>query len=150
MEGDRPESAEEMGRRCAICHIDGSLSVVCEPCNQVAESLEKIQQDPKYGDSLLKVIDSLRVWSREIPTWHIIQGLNNLLKPSRHRFPRSNGNRKGPFIVFEGIDGSGRSFHMDVVQEFLITNHNPVHQVTFPNAQTKLGRFLKACPRRGI
>ena len=55
--------------------------------------------------------------------------------------------RKGPFVVFEGVDGSGKTFHMDVVQEFLVNNQYPVDKLVFPNAQTKLGRFLKTCMR---
>ena len=71
----------------------------------------------------------------------------NLLKLSVRRFNRSQNPRKGPFVVFEGIDGAGKTFHMDEVQEFLVTNQYPVHKLVFPNAQTKLGRFLKTCMR---
>ena len=93
------------------------------------------------------MIQSLQTWSREIPTWNIVDGLLNLLKPSVRRFDRSQNPRKGPFIVFEGIDGPGKTFHMDVAQEFLVNSHFSVHKLVFPNAQTKLGRFLKTCMR---
>ena len=36
---------------------------------------------------------------------------------------------------------------MDVIQEFLVNSQYPVHKLVFPNAQTKLGRFLKTCMR---
>ena len=90
---------------------------------------------------------SLQTWSREIPTWNIIDGLLNLLKPSVRRCTRSQNPRKGPFIVFEGVDGAGKTFHMDVIQEFLVNIQYPVHKLVFPNGQTKLGRFLKTCMR---
>ena len=63
------------------------------------------------------------------------------------RFNRTQKPRKGQFVVFEGVDGSGKTFHMDVVQEFLVNSHYPVHKLVFSNAQTKLGRFLKTCMR---
>ena len=87
------------------------------------------------------------MWSREIPTWNIIDGLLNLLKPSIRRCIRSQNPRKGPFIVFEGVDGAGKTFHMDVIQELLVNVQYPVHKLVFPNGQTKLGRFLKTCMR---
>ena len=36
---------------------------------------------------------------------------------------------------------------MDVVQEVLVNHQYPVHKLVFPNAHTKLGRFLKTCMR---
>ena len=49
-----------------------------------------------------------------------------------------SGNRQGLFIVFEGIDGSGKTFHMDAVQEFLASQKRAIHSVVFPNNRTRL------------
>ena len=146
MEGGCPESAGVLGRICDICQVDCD-DRVCPTCTQVLNSLEDKQQYLDYGESLFPVICSLQTWSREIPTWNIVDGLLNLLKPSVRRCNRSQNSRKGPFVVFEGVDGAGKTFHMDVVQEFLVSSQYPVHKLVFPNAQTKLGRFLKTCIR---
>ena len=146
MEGGCPESAELLGRICDICQVECN-DRVCPTCTLVLDSLDSRQQHMDYGDSLFPVICSLQTWSREIPTWNIIDGLLNLLKPSVRRGERSQNSRRGPFIVFEGVDGAGKTFHMDVVQEFLVNIQYPVHKLVFPNGQTKLGRFLKTCMR---
>ena len=146
MEGGCPESAELIGRTCDICQVECNERV-CPTCTQVLDSLDFKQQHLDYGESLFPVICSLQTWSREIPTWNIIDGLLNLLKPSVRRCNRSHNSRRGPFIVFEGVDGAGKTFHMDVVQEFLVNIQYPVHKLVFPNGQTKLGRFLKTCMR---
>ena len=146
MEGGRPESAETQGRICDICQLECE-DRVCQACTQLLTSLEETQQYLEYAESLFPVIQSLQTWNREIPTWNIVDGLLNLLKPSVRRFHRSQNPRKGPFVVFEGVDGSGKTFHMDVVQEFLVNSQYPVHKLVFPNAQTKLGRFLRPCMR---
>ena len=146
MEGGCPETAVPSGRICDICQIDCE-NRVCETCAQVLSSLEENQQYIEYGESLFPVICSLQTWSREIPTWNVVDGLLNLLKPSVRRCYRSQNPRKGPFVVFEGVDGAGKTFHMDVVQEVLVNHHYPVHKLVFPNGHTKLGRFLKTCMR---
>ena len=84
MEGDRPESAEENGRVGEICLMIGSQCPVCEPCQHIGARLDKLQEDPNYGQSLLKAIGSLKTWSREVPTWQLLTGLNNVLKPPPH------------------------------------------------------------------
>ena len=111
MEGGRPETAEQNGRVCEICRIE-TEDRVCSDCSQILASFEEAQQQPEFGDSVLSVVRSLQTWSQEIPTWGIVDGLLSLLKPSVRRFDRSHSQnpRKGPFIVFEGIDGSGRLF----------------------------------------
>ena len=126
MEGGRTETAEQNGRVCEICRLE-TEDKVCQECVQVLVSFEETQKQPEFGDSMLSVIQSLQTWSQEIPTWNIVDGLLNLLKPSVRRFDRSQNPRKGPFIAFEGIDGSGKTFHMDVAQEFLVNSHYPVH-----------------------
>ena len=146
VEGGRPESAGNTGRVCEICYLE-SKDLFCQERNQVLTSLEDAQQDPEFGESLLPAIHSLQQWSREIPTWELLQGLMNLMKPSVRRINRSRNPHKGPFVVFEGVDGAGKTFHMDVVQEFLVNNHFSVHKLVFPNLQTELGRFLKTCMR---
>ena len=60
-----------------------------------------------------------------------------------------SGPRRGLFIVFEGIDGSGKTFHMEAVKEALISRGSAIHSVIFPNNRTPLGRFLKDCLQRG-
>ena len=116
MEGGCPESAELIGRTCDICQVECNERV-CPTCIHVLDSLNSKQQYSDYGEALFPVICSLQTWSREIPTWNIIDGLLNLLKPSVRRCTRSKNPRKGPFIVFEGVDGAGKTFHMDVIQE---------------------------------
>ena len=105
------------------------------------------QQYLDYGESLFPVICSVQTWSQEIPTWNLVDAHLNLLKPSVRRCYRSQNSRKGPFVVFEGVDGAGKTFHMNVIQEFLVNSQYPVHKLVFPNAQTKLGHFLKTCMR---
>ena len=146
MEGGCPETAVLSGRICDICQIDCD-DRVCETCTQVLSSLEENQQYTEYGESLFPVKCSLQTWSREIPTWSVVDGLLNLLKPSVRRCYRSQNPRKGPFVVFEGVDGAGKTFHMDVVQEVLVNHRYLVHKLVFPNGHTKLGRFLKTCMR---
>ena len=105
MEGGCPETAGVLGRVCDICQVE-CADRVCQTCTQVLDSLENKQQYLDYGESLLPVMRSLQTWSREIPTWNIVDGLLNLLKPSVRRCDRSQNPRKGPFIVFEGVDGA--------------------------------------------
>ena len=133
MEGGCPESAEVIGRICDICQVEYNERV-CPTCTHVLDSLDSKQQHSDYGESLFPVICSLQTWSQEIPAWKIIDGLLNL-KPSVRRCTRSQNPQKGPFNVFEGVDGAGKTFHMvvDVIQELLVTIQYPVHKGVFPN-----------------
>ena len=79
MEGGCPESAELKGRTCDICQVECNERV-CPTCTQVLDSLDSKQQYSDYGESLFPVICSLQMWSREIPTWNIIDGLLNLIE----------------------------------------------------------------------
>ena len=58
------------------------------------------------------------------------------------------GSGQGLFIVFEGMDGSGKTFHLDAVKEALLSRGGAIHSVVFPNNRTPLGRFLKDCLQR--
>ena len=57
-----------------------------------------------------------------------------------------SGHRQGLFLVFEGIDGSGKTFHLDAVKDALISRSRAVHSVVFPNNRTPLGTILKGLP----
>ena len=142
MEGGCPETAVLSGRICDICQVDCE-DRVCITCAQVLNSLEENQQYIEYGESLLPVICSLQTWSREIPTWNVVDGLLNLLKPSVRRSHRSQNPRKGPFVVFEGVDGAGKTFHMDVVQEVLVNHQYPVHKLGISQCSHKIGTLLE-------
>ena len=60
-----------------------------------------------------------------------------------------SGQRQGLFIVFESIDGSSETFHMDAIKEFLASQKRSIHSVVCPNNRTRLGRFLKECLCQG-
>ena len=79
------------------------------------------------------VIEALKEWSLDAPTWDILHWINRLLQPSVARGRRMSGPRQGLFLVFEGIDGSGKTFHMDAVKEALIPRSRAIHSVVFPN-----------------
>ena len=40
-----------------------------------------------------------------------------------------SGPRHGLFIVFEGIDGSGKTFHLDAVKDALISHSRAIHSI---------------------
>ena len=61
-----------------------------------------------------------------------------MLRPSSQRGHLSSSPRKALFIVMEGVDGSGKTFHMEIVQELMAKHHYPVRMVTYTNSQTKL------------
>ena len=117
--GRPPESAEPNGRVCSICLLPKEEELLCLVCSHAHEQLTQIQSEPDYGSSLMRVIESLKLWSQEMPTWNDLYWLHRLLQPSITRGRRMSGPRQGLFIVLEGIDGSGKSFHMDAVQEVL-------------------------------
>ena len=148
MEGDRPESAENQGRMCSICFLPMEEDIECPTCCQIGNRLTDIQQECETT-SLIRAIEALKEWSQDTPTWDVLYWLNQFLQPSVFRGRRMTGNRQGLFLVFEGIDGSGKTFHLDAVKEALISQSRAVHSVVFPNNRTPLGRFLKDCLNKG-
>ena len=148
MEGDRPESAETQGRICSIRFLPKGEDMECSTCCHIGNRLADLHHD--YDDtSLIQVIEALKEWSQDAPTWDILYWLNQFLQPSVTRGSRMSGPRQGLFIVFEGIDGSGKTFHLDAVKEALISRSRAIHTVVFPNNRTPLGRFLKDCLSKG-
>ena len=148
MEGDRPESAEVQGRICSICFLPYGEGMDCPTCCHIGNRLTEIQHECEVT-SLIRAIQALKEWSQDTPTWDILYWLNQLLRPSVLRGRRMSGPRQGLFIVFEGIDGSGKTFHLDAVKDALISQSRAIHSVVFPNNRTPLGRFLKDCLSRG-
>ena len=107
MEGDRPGSAEIDGRICSICLLPQGDDMDCQSCCHIANRLTELHYE--YSDtSLIIVIEALKEWSQDARTWDILYWLNQLLQPSSSRGRRMTGPRQGLFIVFEGIDGSGK------------------------------------------
>ena len=148
MEGDRPESAEAQGRICSICLLPKGEGLDCPTCCHISSRLADIQSECE-ATSLIRALQALKQWSQDTPTWDLIYWLNQLLRPSLQRGRRMSGPRQGLFIVFEGIDGSGKTFHLDAVKDALISKGRAIHSVVFPNSRTPLGRFLKDCLARG-
>ena len=122
---------------------------MCKECTTLADQLIAIQNSEGYGSTLLTVNTSLIQWAKDIPTWDVEEGLHRLTHPIGQRGIRSKLTRKAPFVVVEGVDVSGKTFHMEAVTEVLAKRGFPVRAVTFPNARTPLGRFLKLCLREG-
>ena len=106
MEGDRPESAEEYGRICYICLLPKGTENICQLCHHIGNRLTQLQEDPNHGSSLVRMIESLKLWSQEIPTWDVLHWLHQLLQPSVFRERRMSGPRQGLFTVFEGHCGA--------------------------------------------
>ena len=148
MEGDRPESAETNGRICSICFLPKEEEMDCSTCCQISNRLAELHYDCDET-SLIQVIEALKEWSQDAPTWDVLYWLNQFLLPPVKREGRMIGPRQGLFIVFEGIDGSGKTFHLDAVKESLIAKSRAIHTVVFPNNRTPLGRFLKDCLSKG-
>ena len=123
-------------------------NIECPTCCHIGNRLTGIQQECETT-SLIRVIEALKEWSQDTPTWDILYWLNQLLQPSVSRGRRMTGHRQGLFLVFEGIDGSGKTFHLDAVKDALISRSRAVHSVIFPNNRTPLGRFLKDCLNKG-
>ena len=121
----------------------------CSMCCHIRSRLAELHHDCDET-SLIQVIEALKEWSQDAPTWDILYWLNQFLQPSITREGRMTGPRQGLFIVFEGIDGSGKTFHLDAVKEALIARSRAIHTVVFPNNRTPLGRFLKDCLSKGF
>ena len=61
-----------------------------------------------------------------------------LTKPINQRFVRTEQQRIPPFIVIEGPDCVGKTFHAEGVSMLLSTKGFAVQTLTFPNNQTPL------------
>ena len=105
--------------------------------------LHSLQASPGYGNSLVHVLTSLQKWAKDISAWDLIQGVDVLMKPINRRFMRPEQPRVAPFIVIEGPDFSGKTFHAEGISLWLTKQGFAVQTLTFPNNQTPLGRFLK-------
>ena len=121
---------------------------MCPTCCHIGSQLAELQHECD-DTSLIRVIEALKEWSQDTPTWDILYWLNQFLRPSLSRGRRMSGSRQGLFIVFEGIDGSGKTFHLDAVKAALISQSRAIHSVVFPNNRMPLGRFLKECLQKG-
>ena len=79
MEGDRPESAEIDGRICSICLLPKGGETDCPSCCHIGNRLAQMQQE--FDDtSLIRVIEALKEWSLDTPTWDILYWLHQLLR----------------------------------------------------------------------
>ena len=87
-------------------------------------------------------------WARDISAWDLIHGVDVLMQPINRRFMRPEQPRIAPFIVIEGPDFSGKTFHAEGISLWLTRQGFAVQTLTFPNNQTPLGRFLKRALKR--
>ena len=140
----------EGGRTCEICSTQIDEGQVCFLCTRTMNALHSLQASPGYGNSLVHVLTSLQKWAKDISAWDLIQGMDVLMKPINQRFLRSERHRIAPFIVIEGPDFSGKTFHAEGISLWLTKQGFAVQTLTFPNNQTPLGRFLKRALREQI
>ena len=146
---DHIEIAEK-GRTCEVCSIHLDVGQVCPSCLRTFDELYHLQDSPGYGTSLVHVLTSLQKWAQDISAWDLIQGIDLLTRPINQRFTRSEQSRIAPFIVLEGPDFSGKTFHAEAVSLWLTKQGFAVQTLTFPNNQTPLGRFLKRALKEHI
>ena len=147
---DHIEIAEK-GRKCEVCHLfNESTSDICASCSSILANLQEIQGTRSYGSSLIHVLNSLQRWVKDLPAWELIRGMELLTKPVNQRFPGPNQQRLAPFIVVEGPDSVGKTFHIEGISPGLTKQGFAVQCLTFPNNQTPLGRFLKRALREQI
>ena len=123
---------------------------LCSSCSRTFDELYQLQDSPGYGKSLVHVLTSLQKWAQDISAWDLIQGVDLLTKPINQRFERPEQHRIAPFIVLEGPDFSGKTFHAEAVSLWLTKQGFAVQTLTFPNNQTPLGRFLKRALKEHI
>ena len=87
---------------------------------------------------------------RDISAWDLIQGFDLLTKPINQRFARPEQPRIAPFVVLEGPDFAGKTFHAEGISLWLSKQGFAVQTLTFPNNQTPSGCFLKRALRDHI
>ena len=148
---DHIEIAEK-GRRCEVCHLSNEPDEeICSSCSSILANIQEIQGARGYGSSLVHVLTSLQRWAKDLPAWELIRGMDLLTKPVKQRFPRPTQQRLAPFIVMEGPDSVGKTFHIEGISLWLTKQGFAVQGLTFPNNQTPLlGRFLKRALREQI
>ena len=66
------------------------------------------------------------------------------------RFVCPEQQRIAPFVVIEGPDSAGKTFHAEGISLWLSKQGFAVQTLTFPNNQTPLGRFLKLALKEQI
>ena len=113
------------------------------------EELHQLQDSPRYGNSLIHVLTSLQKWARDISAWDLIEGIDPLTKPI-NQLVRPEQSRIPPFVVLEGLDFAGKTFHAEGGSLWLSKQGFAVQTLIFPNNQTPLGRFLKRALREHI
>ena len=146
---DHIEIAEK-GRTCEVCSIQLDVGQLCPSCSRTFDELYQLQDSPGYGNSLVHVLTSLQKWAQDISAWDLIQGVDLLTKPINQRYERPEQQRIAPFIVLEGPDFSGKTFHAEAISLWLTKQGFAVQTLTFPNNQTPLGRFLKRALKEHI
>ena len=146
---DHIEIAEK-GRTCEVCSIQLDARQLCPSCSRTIDELYQLQDSPGYGNSLVHVLTSLQKWAQDISAWDLIQGIVLLSKPINQRYERPEQQRIAPFIVLEGPDFSGKTFHAEAISLWLTKQEFAVQTLTFPNNQTPLGRFLKRALKEHI
>ena len=147
MNCDRIETAEE-GHKCKVCHQRcDQTAALCTICSSTISQLNELQESPLLGDSIVHVLTSLQKWARDMPAWDLIKGLDMLLQPSNQRQIRPTQPGTAPFVVIEGAEYVGKTFHTEGVASWLAERG---FLFTFHNNQTHLGRFLKRALKEQI
>ena len=98
----------------------------------------------------MHVLTSLQNWAKDLPAWELIQGMDLLTRPINQRFARLEQQRIAPFVVIEGPDSTGKTFHAEGVSLWLSKQGFAIQTLTFPNNLTPLGRFLKRALKEQI
>ena len=147
---DQIETAEK-GRICDVCHqiCDAHLDC-CVSCQTIATQLQQLQVTAYYGSSLIHVLLSLQRWAKDVPARDLVRGFELLTQPFNKRYVRPEQQRIAPFIVIEGADSVGKTFHAEAVAVWLTKQGFAVQGLTFPNNRTPLGRFLKRALKEQI
>ena len=140
----------ERGRTCEVCSIQVDEGPLCPSCSNTLEELHQLQDSPRYGNSLIHVLTSLQKWARDISAWNLIEGIDLLTRTINQRFVRPEQPRIAPFVVLEGPDFAGKTFHAEGISLWLSKQGFAVQTLIFPNNQTPLGRFLKRALREHI
>ena len=108
---DHIETAK--GHRCEICHLQCEGEVLCSSCSTAFVDLQETQSSQGYGNTLIHVLTSLQKWARDLPAWELIQGMDLLTRLVNQRFTRTEQQQIAPFIVIEGPDSVGKTFHSE-------------------------------------
>ena len=99
---------------------------------------------------VMEVLTSLQKWAKDLPARELVRGMDLLTRPVNQRFNRTDQQRLAPFIVVEGPDSVGKTFHSEGISLWRTKQGFAVQGLTFPNNQAPLGRFLKRALREQI